>query len=66
MILEDIMSQRNRLENYPLFYERIDPKKPSPTEIRETSYDKTPVLTEEQVKALSQDLQKPLNKGQSA
>lgn len=57
------MNKKTSLEYYALFYEKLDTDKGSDqrSELDEdTSYEKKPCLTDEQIKALQQDLQKPL------
>ena len=59
------MSKKNSLEQYTLFYEKIGASKGSQRQLselkNENSYDKSPALSEAQVKALSEDLQASYN-----
>jgi hypothetical protein len=54
---------KNSLDRYALFYEKIEPQK-SGNRVAQAkatpNYDKAPSLSEEQVKALSEDLRRPI------
>jgi hypothetical protein len=57
------MSKKTSLEQYALFYEKIESNRPGDGQVsqikKEISYDKAPSLTEDQIKALSNDLKTP-------
>lgn len=60
------MNKKTSLEYYTLFYEKLDADRVSDqsTDLDEdTSYEKKPCLTDDQIKALQEDLQKPLETG---
>lgn len=60
------MNKKTSLEYYALFYEKLDTDRvsdQSPDIDDDTSYEKKPCLTDDQIKALQEDLQKPLETG---
>lgn len=62
------MNKKTSLEYYALFYEKLDTGgtiNQSSDLDEDTSYEKKPCLSDEQIKALQEDLQKPLETGDS-
>lgn len=55
------MNKKTALENYTLFYEKLETEKPAEQKIDsgsdDTSYEKAPCLNVDQIKALQEDLQ---------